>query len=109
MGLQHPVAAWSRAAHRTASVDHRQQLGDAEETDPQAPARAKQASRTGPETHEEREQMLNAYQELCTETHTSLQNSQRTVAEVQETSAEIIRQHQKSQPYKPTANGPDKK
>lgn len=52
--------------------------------------------------------MLNACKELFSEKHACLQNSQRTVAEVQETLAEMIRQHQKSQLCKSTVNGPDK-
>lgn len=52
--------------------------------------------------------MLITCKELFSEKHASLQNSQRTVAEVQETLAEMIRQHQKSQVCKSTANGPDK-
>uniref|UniRef100_A0A452RZ49 Gem-associated protein 5 n=1 Tax=Ursus americanus TaxID=9643 RepID=A0A452RZ49_URSAM len=46
--------------------------------------------------------------DLFSEKHASLQNSQRTVAEVQETLAEMIRQHQKSQVCKSSTNGPDK-
>uniref|UniRef100_A0A452T6V0 Gem nuclear organelle associated protein 5 n=1 Tax=Ursus maritimus TaxID=29073 RepID=A0A452T6V0_URSMA len=54
------------------------------------------------------EQMLITCKELFSEKHASLQNSQRTVAEVQETLAEMIRQHQKSQVCKSSTNGPDK-
>lgn len=57
---------------------------------------------------EEGEQMQNACKELLSEKHAGLQNAQRTVAEVQETLAEMIRQHQKSHLCKSTANGPDK-
>uniref|UniRef100_A0A8C0LD63 Gem nuclear organelle associated protein 5 n=1 Tax=Canis lupus dingo TaxID=286419 RepID=A0A8C0LD63_CANLU len=52
-------------------------------------------------------QILITCKELFSEKHASLQNSQRTVAEVQETLAEMIRQHQKSQVCKSTTNGPD--
>lgn len=52
--------------------------------------------------------MLNACKELFSEQHACLQNSQKTVAEVQETLAEMIRQHQKSQLCQSTQNGPDK-
>ncbi|XP_060054020.1 gem-associated protein 5 isoform X2 [Erinaceus europaeus] len=55
----------------------------------------------------ESQQELSACQQLLSETHASLQDSKRTVAEVQETLAEMIRQHQKSQLCKSTANGPD--
>lgn len=50
--------------------------------------------------------MQNACKELLSEKHAGLQNAQRTVAEVQETLAEMIRQHQKSQLCQSTANGP---
>ncbi|XP_015858979.1 gem-associated protein 5 isoform X3 [Peromyscus maniculatus bairdii] len=56
----------------------------------------------------ESERLLSACRELFSERHASLQSSQRTVAEVQETLAEMIRQHQKSQLCKATANGPNR-
>lgn len=56
----------------------------------------------------ESERLLSACKELFSERHASLQTSQRTVAEVQETLAEMIRQHQKSQLCKATANGPNR-
>ncbi|XP_031206724.1 gem-associated protein 5 isoform X3 [Mastomys coucha] len=56
----------------------------------------------------ESERLLGACKELFSERHASLQASQRTVAEVQETLAEMIRQHQKSQLCKTTANGPNR-
>lgn len=52
--------------------------------------------------------MLDACKDLFSEKHACLQNSQRTVAEVQETLAEMIRQHQKSQLCQPLGNGPEK-
>ncbi|XP_054424101.1 gem-associated protein 5 isoform X2 [Pteronotus mesoamericanus] len=101
-----------RAAHRrTASIEQCQQLDDAspEASDPQAsepePSRPPELDMR---LTEESERMLNTCKELFSEKHASLQNSQRTVAEVQETLAEMIRQHQKSQLCKSTANGPDK-
>lgn len=56
----------------------------------------------------ESERLLSTCKELFSERHASLQTSQRTVAEVQETLAEMIRQHQKSQLCKTTANGPNR-
>ncbi|XP_051023368.1 gem-associated protein 5 isoform X2 [Acomys russatus] len=56
----------------------------------------------------ESERLLSACKELFSERHASLQTSQRTVAEVQETLAEMIHQHQKSQLCKATANGPNR-
>lgn len=105
-------SVWVRAAHRrTTSVEQSQQLDDAssEEIDPQAsqpePARPPELDMR---LTEESEQMLNICKKLFSEQHACLQNSQRTVAEVQETLAEMIRQHQKSQLCKPTVNGFDK-
>lgn len=103
---------WVRAAHgRTASVEQTQQIDGAgpQETDPNA----SQPEPSGPPESdvrltEESKQMLITCKELFSEKHASLQNSQRTVAEVQETLADMIRQHQKSQVCNSTANGPDK-
>nr|KAF6446831.1 gem nuclear organelle associated protein 5 [Rousettus aegyptiacus] len=105
-------SVWVRAAHRrTTSVEQSQQLDDAspEEIDPQA----SQPEPTRPleldmRLTEESERILNICKKLFSEQHARLQNSQRTVAEVQETLAEMIRQHQKSQLCKSTVNGPDK-
>uniref|UniRef100_A0ABI7WZ53 Gem nuclear organelle associated protein 5 n=1 Tax=Felis catus TaxID=9685 RepID=A0ABI7WZ53_FELCA len=105
-------SVWVRAAHgRTTSVEQSQQIDSAspEETDPNI----SQPKPSGPpeldlSLTEESEQMLITCKELFSEKHASLQNSQRTVAEVQETLAEMIRQHQKSQVCKSTTNGPDK-
>ncbi|XP_017655904.1 gem-associated protein 5 isoform X1 [Nannospalax galili] len=55
----------------------------------------------------ERERLLSACQGLFSERHASLQDSQRTVAEVQETLAEMVRRHQESRLSKSTAHGPD--
>lgn len=103
---------WIRAVHRrTTSVEQSQQVDNVspEETDPKAsqpePSKTPEPDVT---LTEEGEQMLNTCKELISEKHASLQNSQRTIAEVQETLAEMIRQHQKSQLCKSTASGPDK-
>ncbi|XP_036766192.2 gem-associated protein 5 isoform X2 [Manis pentadactyla] len=103
---------WVKATHRkTTSIEQSQQLDNAspEEND----IKASQPEPNRPveldvRLTEESEQILNACKELFSEKHASLQNSQRTVAEVQETLAEMIRQHQRSQLCKSTANGPDK-
>lgn len=100
-----------RTAHRTASTEQSQQLDDASSEGSDLPASEPEPSRP-PEPDrrltEESEQMLNACKELFSEKHACLQNSERIVAEVQETLAEMIRQHQKSQFCKPTVNGPEK-
>ncbi|XP_027401665.1 gem-associated protein 5 isoform X3 [Bos indicus x Bos taurus] len=105
-------SVWLRAAHRSKTSTEQSQEVDSvspEETDPK-PSQP-EPSRT-PELDvrlsEEGEQMQNACKELLSEKHAGLQSAQRTVAEVQETLAEMIRQHQKSQLCKSTANGPDK-
>ncbi|XP_012508635.1 PREDICTED: gem-associated protein 5 [Propithecus coquereli] len=103
-------SVWVRAGHsRTPSVEQSQQLDSAGTTENEASQ--PEASRP-PELHltltEESERMLSACKDLLSEKHASLQNSQRTVAEVQETLAEMIRQHQKSQLCKSTVNGADK-
>ncbi|XP_010968331.1 gem-associated protein 5 isoform X1 [Camelus bactrianus] len=103
---------WVRAAHRRmTSVEQSQQLNNVspEETEPKAsqpePSRPPELD---VRLTEEGEQILRACKELFSEEHASLQNSQRTVAEVQETLADMIRQHQKRQLCKPTADGPAK-
>lgn len=105
-------SVWVRAAHsRTTSVEQSQQLDDAgsEQTDTQAPQpELSKPPELDMRLTEESKRMLNTCKELFSEKHASFQNSQRTVAEVQETLAEMIRRHQKSQFCKPTANGPDK-
>lgn len=81
----------------------------AEDTEPGAAApqpRSNPPSGPGLRLSEESERLLSSCRELFSERHASLQASQRTVAEVQETLAEMIRQHQKSQLCKATANGP---
>lgn len=103
---------WIRAVHRrTTSVEQSQQVDNVspEETDPKA-SQPEPSKTPEPDVKltEEGEQMLNTCKELISEKHASLQNSQRTIAEVQETLAEMIRQHQKSQLCKSTASGPDK-
>ncbi|XP_053423075.1 gem-associated protein 5 isoform X2 [Nycticebus coucang] len=106
-------SVWVRASHRrTLSVEQSQQFDSAstEENDPEA-ASWPEPSRP-PELNlrltEESQRMLSTCKELFSEKHASLQSSQRTIAEVQETLAEMIRQHQKSQLCKPTVNGLDK-
>ena len=105
-------SVWVRAAHRrTGSTEQGQPLDGASPEESGAPTSQPEPSRP-PELDmrlaEESERVLSACKELFSEKHASLQNSQRTVAEVQETLAEMIRQHQKSQLCKSTANGPDK-
>ncbi|XP_036900726.1 gem-associated protein 5 [Sturnira hondurensis] len=106
-------SVWVRAAHRrTSSTEQCQPLGDASPEASGPPASRPEPSGP-PGKHdrgltEESERVLSTCKELFSEKHASLQNSQRTVAEVQETLAEMIRQHQKSQLCKSTANGPDK-
>ncbi|XP_005350354.1 gem-associated protein 5 [Microtus ochrogaster] len=83
----------------------------AEDTEPGAAAAQPQSSLpSGPglRLSGESERLLSACRKLFSERHASLQASQRTVAEVQETLAEMIRQHQKSQLCKATANGPSR-
>lgn len=78
----------------------------AEDTEPVAAAAQPQSSLpSGPglRLSGESERLLSACRELFSERHASLQASQRTVAEVQETLAEMIHQHQKA-----TANGPSR-
>lgn len=109
---------WVRACHRRMpSVEQSQEEenASAEKTDPEAASEAEPSKPPQLEPpqldlklSEESEQVLSACKELFSEKHASLQNSQRTVAEVQETLAEMIRQNQKSQLCKSTTNGPDK-
>lgn len=83
----------------------------AEDTEPVAAAAQPQSSPpSGPglRLSGESERLLSACRKLFSERHASLQASQRTVAEVQETLAEMIHQHQKSQLCKATANGPSR-
>jgi gem associated protein 5 len=97
-------SVWVRAGHRTPFVKQSQPLDSprTEETDPEP--------RWPPGSDliltEESEQVLSASKELFSEKHASLQKSKRTIADVQETLAEMIRKHQKSQLC--TASGPNK-
>uniref|UniRef100_A0A8C7EUY5 Gem nuclear organelle associated protein 5 n=1 Tax=Neovison vison TaxID=452646 RepID=A0A8C7EUY5_NEOVI len=105
-------SVWVRASHRrTASVEQSQQINNATPEEMDSGDSQPEPNRP-PELDvrltEESKQMLITCKELFSEKHASLQNSQRTVAEVQETLAEMIRQHQKSQVCKSTTNGPDK-
>nr|XP_012610926.2 gem-associated protein 5 [Microcebus murinus]XP_020139282.1 gem-associated protein 5 [Microcebus murinus] len=103
-------SVWLRAGHsRTPSAEQSQQLDSAhtEENEASQPEPSRPPELTLTLT-EESVQMLSACKELLSEKHAGLQNSQRTVAEVQETLAEMIRQHQKSQLCKSTVNGLDK-
>lgn len=80
-----------------------------EDTEPAAAAAQPRSSPpSGPGLSRESERLLSACRELFSERHASLQASQKTVAEVQETLAEMIHQHQKSQLCKATANGPSR-
>ncbi|CAD7675427.1 unnamed protein product [Nyctereutes procyonoides] len=104
-------SVWVRAAQRrTTSIEQSEQINSAspEETDPKVsepePSRPPELD---VRLTEASKQILITCKELFSEKHASLQNSQRTVAEVQETLAEMIRQHQKSQVCKSTTNGPD--
>nr|XP_014996797.1 gem-associated protein 5 isoform X2 [Macaca mulatta] len=104
-------SVWVGTGHRTLCVEPSQQLDTAstEETDPEtSQPEPNRPSELDLRLTEEGERILSTFKELFSEKHASLQNSQRTVAEVQETLAEMIRQHQRSQLCKSTANGPDK-
>uniref|UniRef100_A0A2K5PH88 Gem nuclear organelle associated protein 5 n=1 Tax=Cebus imitator TaxID=2715852 RepID=A0A2K5PH88_CEBIM len=104
-------SVWVRLGHSTLSVKPSQQLDtiSTEETDPEtSQPEPSRPSELDLKLTEEGERILSTFKALLSEKHASLQNSQRTVAEVQETLAEMIRQHQKSQLCKSTANGPDK-
>lgn len=81
----------------------------AEDTEPAA-AQPRSSPPSGPglRLSGESERLLSACRELFSERHASLQASQKTVAEVHETLAEMIHQHQKSQLCKATANGPSR-
>ncbi|CAH6786315.1 Gemin5 [Phodopus roborovskii] len=93
----------------TVSAEQREpeDRASAKDTEPEAIAepQASQAPAPGLRLSAESEHLLSACRELFSERHASLQTSQRTVAEVQETLAEMIRQHQKTQLCKATANG----
>ncbi|XP_023582343.1 gem-associated protein 5 isoform X1 [Trichechus manatus latirostris] len=105
-------SVWVGVDHRRKTAEHSQQLDDAspEEGDPVASCQPE--LNRPPELNsvltEESIQVLSACKELFSERHASLQNSQRTIAEVQDTLAEMIRQHQKNQLGESTGNGPDK-
>ncbi|XP_064222623.1 gem-associated protein 5 isoform X1 [Aotus nancymaae] len=104
-------SVWVRPGHSTLSVEPSQQLDtiSTEETGPEtSQPEPSRPSELDLRLTEEGERILSTFKALLSEKHASLQNSQRTVAEVQETLAEMIRQHQKSQLCKSTANGPDK-
>lgn len=103
---------WVWSAKGTVSAEHSkpEDSASAEDTEPGPPAQpqSNEAPIPGLRLSAESECLLSACKELFSERHASLQTSQRTVAEVQETLAEMIRQHQKSQLCKATANGPIK-
>ncbi|XP_037654670.1 LOW QUALITY PROTEIN: gem-associated protein 5 [Choloepus didactylus] len=104
-------SVWVRVGHRRKnSVEERQYLDNAspEESDPEASSQPEPSEPADLRLTEESEQMLNACNELFSEKHASLQNSQRTIAEVQDTLAEMIRQHQKSQFCKSSVNDPER-
>ncbi|XP_004485370.2 gem-associated protein 5 isoform X2 [Dasypus novemcinctus] len=103
-------SVWVRVDHRRENcVEQSQNLDDAspKESDPEA-SQSEPSEPGNLRLKEDSERMLNACNELFSEKHASLQNSQRTIAEVQDTLAEMIRQHQKSQLCKSTVNGPDR-
>ncbi|KAK2494064.1 hypothetical protein MC885_020609 [Smutsia gigantea] len=105
-------SVWVKAAHRKmTSIEQSRQLDNASPEENDTKASQPEPSRPvelDVRLTEESERILNACKELFSEKHASLQNSQRTVAEVQETLAEMIREHQRSQLCKSTANGLDK-
>ncbi|XP_076993601.1 gem-associated protein 5 isoform X2 [Tamandua tetradactyla] len=104
-------SVWVRVGHRRkTSVEERQHLDNAspEESDPEAAPQPDPSEPPDLRFTEESEQMLNACNELFSEKHASLQNSQRTIAEIQDILAEMIRQHQKSQFCKSSANDPER-
>ncbi|EGW06055.1 Gem-associated protein 5 [Cricetulus griseus] len=82
----------------------------AKDTEPGATAlpQSSQPPDPGLKLSAETEHLLSACRELFSERHASLQTFQRTVAEIQETLAEMIRQHQKSQLCKAMADGPNR-
>nr|XP_045008009.1 gem-associated protein 5 isoform X2 [Jaculus jaculus] len=101
---------WVRAAHSTPSVEQ-----NLPEDSAQAEAAgAEPGADDGPEPSrppspglsltEESKHVLSACQRLFSEQHASLQSTQRTIAGAQETLAEMIRQHQKSQLCKAAAS-----
>ncbi|KAM6224638.1 gem-associated protein 5 [Rhynchocyon petersi] len=103
---------WVSFGHRRKAVEHSQQLDDAspEEADTVASCQSElsrppevDVSLTG-----EGERVLHACVQLLSESHAGLQDSQRTIAEVQETLAEMIRQHQRNQICQSTENGSEK-
>ncbi|XP_006165160.1 gem-associated protein 5 isoform X2 [Tupaia chinensis] len=106
------AGVWVEASLRTSSIEQSQQSdsGGAEAPDPEAsPSEPSGPSELDSGLTGESERMLSMCKVLLSEQHASLQNSERTVAEVQETLAEMIRQHQKSQLCKSTTNGPEKR
>ncbi|MEJ1272971.1 gem nuclear organelle associated protein 5 [Cricetulus griseus] len=82
----------------------------AKDTEPGATAQPQSSQPPDPglKLSAETEHLLSACRELFSERHASLQTFQRTVAEIQETLAEMIRQHQKSQLCKAMADGPNR-
>ncbi|XP_058533541.1 gem-associated protein 5 [Ochotona princeps] len=100
-----------RVCHRRTPVEQSQEAenASAEEADPEAASQPEPSRPPQPDLRlsEESERVLSTCHVLFSAQHATLQSSQRTVAEVQETLAEMIRQHQKSQLCKSTANGPE--
>ncbi|XP_006894808.1 PREDICTED: gem-associated protein 5 [Elephantulus edwardii] len=105
-------SVWVHVDHTRRTIEQSQQLpnGSPEEASPAALSQPELSQPTGVDLRltEESEQVLGACVELLSDEHASLQNSQRTIAQVQETLAEMIHQHQRSQLCKSTVNGPDK-
>lgn len=102
-------SVWVRAAHgNTVPTARSQQENGAstEETGSEAACLPEPGSPPGLSIglSRESEHVLSACQKLLSETHASLQNAQRTVAQVQESLAEMIQQHRKSLLSKPMAS-----
>ncbi|KAM6150323.1 gem-associated protein 5 isoform 2-T2 [Erethizon dorsatum] len=104
-------SVWVRADRRkTLSTEQSQHVdgASAEETGSEAACWPEPSSppELSVRLSEESEHVLSTCQELFSETHASLQNAQRTVAQVQETLAEMIHRHRKSLLCKSTASDP---
>nr|XP_021516105.1 gem-associated protein 5 isoform X2 [Meriones unguiculatus] len=104
------VGVWSAKSTVSDGQSKPSDSASAEDAEPGAAAQPQLREAPGPglRLSAESECLLSACKELFSERHASLQTSQRAAAEVQETLAEMIRRHQKSQLCKATANGPNK-
>ncbi|XP_069878770.1 gem-associated protein 5 isoform X3 [Dipodomys merriami] len=106
-------SVWAIAGHKRTPLVKQSQQPDSprtEETDSRAssPQEPHWPPQSDLRLTERSQRVLSACKELLSEKHAILQDSQRTVAGVQETLAEMIRQHQKSQLCKSTTSSPDK-